>query len=230
MLEEHKRWKMDVVNLQNVTKAYTMGGKKFYALYDISLRVRKGEFFIIMGPSGSGKSTLMHIIGCLDRPTKGKVIIDGVDTSKVSEKKLAEIRNKRIGFIFQTFNLMPRMSALKNVALPLVFAGISKAEREERAKKMLKKVGLERRMYHMPSELSGGERQRVAIARALINSPSIILADEPTGNLDIATSEEIMNILQSLNKEGKTIIMVTHDSLMAVYGKKIVRMIDGRIA
>jgi len=200
-----------------------------HALDNVSLKIRRGDFFIIMGPSGSGKSTLMHIIGCLDYPTKGKVIIDGIDVSKASEKKLAEIRNKKIGFIFQTFNLMPRMSVLKNVALPLVFAGISKAEREKKAKEMLKKVGLEKRMNHMPSELSGGERQRVAIARALINSPSIILADEPTGNLDIATSEEIMHLLQALNREGKTIIMVTHDSLMAVYGKKIVRMIDGRI-
>ena len=220
---------MDVVSLQNVTKTYIMGGKKIHALDNVSLKIRRGDFFIIMGPSGSGKSTLMHIIGCLDYPTKGKVIIDGIDVSKASEKKLAEIRNKKIGFIFQTFNLMPRMSVLKNVALPLVFAGISKAEREKKAKEMLKKVGLEKRMNHMPSELSGGERQRVAIARALINSPSIILADEPTGNLDIATSEEIMHLLQALNREGKTIIMVTHDSLMAVYGKKIVRMIDGRI-
>lgn len=220
---------MDVVNLQNVTKTYTMGGKKIYALNNVSLKIGGGEFFTIMGPSGSGKSTLMHIIGCLDRPTKGKVIIDGTNVSKASEKKLAEIRNKKIGFIFQTFNLMPRMSALKNVALPLVFAGVPRIEREKRAKEMLKKVGLEKRMYHMPSELSGGERQRVAIARALINSPSIILADEPTGNLDIATSEEIMNILQVLNKEGRTIIMVTHDTLVAMYGKKIVRMIDGRI-
>ena len=217
------------VELLNVTKTYVMGGKKIYALDSISLDIWRGEFLTIMGPSGSGKSTLMHIIGCLDRPTKGKVIIDGINVSKAPEEKLAQIRNKKIGFIFQTFNLIPRMSALKNVALPLVFAGVSKAEREKKAKKILKKVGLEKRMNHMPSELSGGERQRVAIARALINSPSIILADEPTGNLDIATSEEIMNILQVLNKEGRTIIMVTHDTLVAMYGKKIVRMIDGRI-
>ncbi len=218
-----------VVDLRNVTKAYVMGGKKIYALNTISLKILKGEFFTIMGPSGSGKSTLMHIIGCLDRPTKGKVIIDGIDASKASEGKLAAIRNKKIGFVFQTFNLMPRMSALNNVALPLVFAGVPKTKREKRARQILEKVGLKKRINHMPPELSGGERQRVAIARALVNSPSIILADEPTGNLDTSTSEEIMGILQNLNRGGKTIVMVTHDVLMADYGKRVVRMRDGRV-
>lgn len=218
-----------MVDLRNVTKAYVMGGKKIYALNTISLKILKGEFFTIMGPSGSGKSTLMHIIGCLDRPTKGKVIIDGIDASKASEGKLAAIRNKKIGFVFQTFNLMPRMSALNNVALPMVFAGVPKAKREKRARQILEKVGLKKRISHMPSELSGGERQRVAIARALVNSPSIILADEPTGNLDTSTSEEIMGILQNLNRGGKTIVMVTHDMLMADYGKRVVRMRDGRV-
>ncbi len=218
-----------MVDLRNVTKAYVMGGKKIYALNTISLKILRGEFFTIMGPSGSGKSTLMHIIGCLDRPTKGKVIIDGIDASKASEGKLAAIRNKKIGFVFQTFNLMPRMSALNNVALPLVFAGVPKAKREKRARQILEKVGLKKRINHMPPELSGGERQRVAIARALVNSPSIILADEPTGNLDTSTSEEIMGILQNLNRGGKTIVMVTHDVLMADYGKRVVRMRDGRV-
>ena len=199
------------------------------ALDDISFAIDKGEFVAVMGPSGSGKSTLMHIIGALDTPTSGKYILDGEDVSKLSKDKLAEIRNKKIGFVFQSFNLLPRTTALKNVALPMIYAGIPNKERLERAKILLKQVGLEDRMEYTGSQLSGGQMQRVAIARALAMNPSIILADEPTGNVSSAQSDEIMCLFQSLQKQGHTIVMITHEPSVAAFAQRIIYIKDGKI-
>ena len=218
-----------VIQLKNIEKVYIMGHQKLYALQNLSCEIFKGEFVALMGPSGSGKSTLMNIIGCLDTPTSGNYILNGTDVVKMNDNQLAEIRNKEIGFVFQTFNLLPRMNALENVALPLVYAGIPKKDRIERAKQSLKSVGLEDRMMHKPNELSGGQRQRVAIARALVNKPSILLADEPTGNLDSKSSNEILDLFDKLHSEGNTILMVTHEEDVSRRAKRVIRMIDGHV-
>src|SRR3989344_3432656 len=215
------------VKLISVDKIYDQGeGLEFQALKKINLTITKGEFIAVIGPSGSGKSTLMHILGLLDRPTAGRYELDGQDTSKLSENHLAKIRNQKIGFVFQSFNLLPRTSALENVALPLIYSGVSGKERLERAKKALERVGLGDKLYSKPNQLSGGQQQRVAIARSLINNPEIILADEPTGNLDTKTSFEIMEIFKKLNKEGHTIILNTHETEIAKQAKKIIRIKD----
>ena len=198
-------------------------------LKGINLTIEKGEYVALMGPSGSGKSTLMNILGCLDTPTSGEYILNGKDVSKMTDAELADIRNKEIGFVFQTFNLMPRTTALDNVALPMVYAGVNKEKRHERAKEVLRLVGLEDRMLHKPNELSGGQRQRVAVARALVNHPSIILADEPTGNLDSKTSYEIMNLFNEIYQNGNTVILVTHEEDIAQYAQRIIRLKDGLI-
>jgi len=218
-----------VIKTQDIAKIYRMGTETVEALKSVSINIEKGEYVAFMGPSGSGKSTLMNIIGCLDTPTRGNYELAGQDVSETSENDLAEIRNKEIGFVFQTFNLLPRQSSLENVALPLVYAGYSKSEREERALEVLGSVGLAERAYHKPNELSGGQRQRVAIARALVNNPSIILADEPTGNLDTKTSYEIMELFQLLHDQGNTIVMVTHEDDIAQYAHRIIRMRDGLV-
>ncbi len=217
-----------VIQLMGITKIYRMGKVEVHALRGIDLVVHRGEFTSIMGPSGSGKSTLMHIIGCLDQPTGGTYLLDGEDVSSLSDDKLAEIRNRKIGFVFQNFNLLPRVSALHNVELPLIYAGIS--NRRERAVEALKKVGLGDRIHHHPNELSGGQRQRVAIARALVTNPSLILADEPTGNLDSRAGTEVMKIFQDLNQElGITVIMVTHEPAIARHTRRIIHLKDGLI-
>jgi putative ABC transport system ATP-binding protein len=219
----------EVINTRDISKVYRMGTETVKALKSISIEVMRGEYVAFMGPSGSGKSTFMNIIGCLDTPTSGQYILNGHDVSSLSESSLAEIRNKEIGFVFQTFNLLPRQTALENVALPLIYAGYSSRQREEKAYATLESVGLADRAKHKPNELSGGQRQRVAIARALVNDPSIILADEPTGNLDTKTSYGIMELFQSLHDSGNTIIMVTHEDDIAHYAHRIVRMRDGLV-
>lgn len=204
-----------------------MGTQLIEALKDVTLSIEKNEYVALMGPSGSGKSTLMNILGCLDTPSTGTYKLNGTEVSEMTDDELARIRNKEIGFVFQTFNLLPRLSALENVALPMVYAGMNKADRNERAKQVMEMVGLTDRMHHKPNELSGGQRQRVAIARALVNNPSIILADEPTGNLDTKTSYEIMNIFEEINKKGNTVILVTHEEDIAKYAKRVIRLRDG---
>lgn len=216
-----------IIETYSISKRYVMGEEVIDALKDVSITVNKGEYVAFMGPSGSGKSTLMNIVGCLDTPTTGKYILNGQDVSEMSENELASVRNKEIGFVFQTFNLLPRQSALENVALPLIYAGYSKKERTEIAMKTLKGVGLDNRALHKPNELSGGQRQRVAVARALVNDPSILLADEPTGNLDTKTSYEIMDLFDQLHKKGNTIVMVTHEDDIAQYAHRIIRLRDG---
>lgn len=218
-----------VIQLNNVVKNYTLGTVVIPALKSISLGIEKNEYVALMGPSGSGKSTLMNILGCLDTPTGGTYILNGNNVGTLRDNQLAEIRNKEIGFIFQTFNLLPRLNAIENCVLPLVYAGWNKKEREERAVEVLGMVGLEERMKHKPNELSGGQRQRVAIARALINKPSIILADEPTGNLDSKTSAEIMAIFDDIHSRGNTVILVTHEEDIAKYSRRIIRLKDGLI-
>jgi putative ABC transport system ATP-binding protein len=218
-----------IIEIDHIAKIYQMGQEKVHALRDISLEIHRNDYLAIMGPSGSGKSTLMNIIGCLDTPTKGKYIFTGMDVSEMDDNELAGIRNQEIGFVFQTFNLLPRATALKNVELPLVYAGIRGYDREERAEKTLRDVGLGDRIYHKPNELSGGQRQRVAVARALVTNPSIILADEPTGNLDTKTGIEILNLFHDLWKNGNTIILVTHEEEIARHAKRIVRLRDGLI-
>lgn len=216
-----------VIHLENIEKSYFMGSQAIPVLKGINLDIFKNEYVALMGPSGSGKSTLMNILGCLDTTTTGKYILNNNDVSKMADDSLAEIRNKEIGFVFQQFNLLPRLSAAENVALPLVYAGISKKERLERALEALKKVGLEDRSHHKSNELSGGQIQRVAIARALVNNPSILLADEPTGNLDSKTSVEVMEIFGKIQASGNTVILVTHEEDIARYAKRIVRLRDG---
>jgi putative ABC transport system ATP-binding protein len=218
-----------VIETFDLTKTYRMGNIEVHALQGLSIKVDAGEFISIMGPSGSGKSTLMNIIGCLDRPTTGSYKLEGGEMSVLDDSELAHVRNKRIGFVFQTFNLLPRLSAAKNVELPLVYSGVPAGERRDRAVGMLGRVGLSDRSGHRPSELSGGQQQRVAIARALINNPGILLADEPTGNLDSKAGSEIMAIFKRLNEEGVTVVMVTHDENVARSGRRIVRLKDGVI-
>ncbi len=218
-----------IIELKNLFKFYQVGSEVIKALRNINLSIYKNEYVAIMGPSGSGKSTMMNILGCLDTPTYGQYFLNGKDVSKMNDNELAEVRNKEVGFVFQTFNLMPRYSALENVALPLVYAGVKKQERIELAREALEKVGLGDRIMHKPNELSGGQRQRVAIARALINKPSIILADEPTGNLDSKTSVEIMRLFGDIHSQGNTIIVVTHEEDIAGYAHRIIRLRDGKI-
>ena len=218
-----------MIELKNVQKVYPMGEVSVPALRGISLTIHPGEFIAIMGPSGSGKSTLMHLLGCLDLPSDGVVQLDGKDITKLDEDTLAQIRGQKIGFVFQTFNLIPTLTALENVELPLFFQGVPRRQRSVRAAELLQKVGLGKRAHHKPSQLSGGERQRVAIARALANDPEIILADEPTGNLDSESGEAILQLLKQLNEEGRTIILVTHNPEAAAYAHRIVRIKDGRL-
>jgi putative ABC transport system ATP-binding protein len=220
----------EVIRLVEITRHFKVGLEIVQALRGISTVIRKNEFVALMGASGSGKSTLMNIVGCLDTATSGQYFLSGNDVSKLNDNELAEIRNKEIGFIFQTFNLLPRSSALENVMLPLVYAGIGKADRLTRATKALESVGLGDRMNHKPNELSGGQRQRVATARALVNKPSLILADEPTGNLDSITSDEIMTLLVDIHEAGNTIILVTHEESIARYAHRIIRLIDGKVS
>jgi putative ABC transport system ATP-binding protein len=219
-----------VIEIQNIVKNYQIGSVIVRALRSVTIDIHRNEYVAIMGPSGSGKSTLMNLLGCLDTPTSGKYILNGTDVSQMDDDFLAEIRNKEIGFVFQTFNLLPRYTALENVTLPLIYAGIQKAERERMAIETLTHVGLADRMTHKPNELSGGQRQRVAIARALINKPSIILADEPTGNLDSKTSLDIMNLLDEIHRNGNTVILVTHEEDIARHAARIIRLFDGEVA
>lgn len=218
-----------MIQVSHLSKIYKNDDTETVALDDVSFEIKKGEFVAIMGPSGSGKSTLMHILGALDSPTKGKYLLDGQDISRLKDDNLAEIRNKKIGFIFQAYNLLPRISALKNVMLPMSYAGILKEERQKIAEKYLKMVGLENRMDHTSSQLSGGQQQRVAIARGLAMNPSILLADEPTGNLASAQGQEIMEIFEKLYKQGHTIVMITHEPEIAKHAKRIIRILDGKI-
>ncbi|MBK6392506.1 MAG: ABC transporter ATP-binding protein [Saprospiraceae bacterium] len=218
-----------LIEIQGLTKTYIMGADTVQALRGVDLSIFKNEYTALMGPSGSGKSTLMNLLGCLDTPTSGTYMLNGNDVSSMNDSELAEIRNKEIGFVFQTFNLLPRLSALDNVALPLIYAGMSKSARIERASHVLEITGLGDRMTHKPNELSGGQRQRVAIARALVNNPSIILADEPTGNLDSKTSDEIMRIFEEIHSQGNTIILVTHEPDVSLHAHRIVRLKDGAI-
>lgn len=219
----------NIIQMQNIARCYKMGTVEVYALKNISLDIRKGEYTSIMGPSGSGKSTLMNIIGCLDKPTLGNYLLNGIPVSELNDDQLAQVRNQSIGFVFQTFNLLTSETALQNVELPMIYAGIKPGIRSETARKALEDVNLSHRMNHRPSEMSGGERQRVAIARALVNNPSIILADEPTGNLDSKTGVEIMNIFKKLSLNGKTIILVTHDPQVALHAHRIIHIKDGLI-
>lgn len=221
--------KEEVIRILDLCRYYKVGTEIVKALDGVSLSIFRNEYVALMGPSGSGKSTLMNVLGCLDTPTSGNYFLAGKDVSKMADNALAEIRNKEIGFVFQTFNLLPRSTALDNVSLPLIYAGINKNQRSEKAIKSLNDVGLKDRMGHKPNELSGGQRQRVAIARALVNNPSIILADEPTGNLDSKTSVEIMGLFQEIHAKGNTIILVTHEEDIAKYAHRIVRLKDGRI-
>jgi putative ABC transport system ATP-binding protein len=217
-----------VIDLQQIVKTYDMGGaEEVHALSGVSLQIHKNEYVAIMGPSGSGKSTLMNIIGCLDTPTAGRYEFNGVNVSDMNDNELAKVRNKEIGFVFQTFNLLARSDALHNVELPLIYAGISSAERRRQAQEALSHVGLADRVHHKPNELSGGQRQRVAVARALVNKPSILLADEPTGNLDTKTGEEIMSLFEELHRQGNTIILVTHEESIAEHAHRIIRVRDG---
>ncbi len=219
-----------LITIKDIGRKYVIGAETIYALKSVSLSINKGEFVALMGPSGSGKSTLMNILGCLDTPTQGQYVLNGINVSEMTDSQLAEVRNKEIGFVFQTFNLLPRSTALDNVALPLIYAGINKNDRNKRASQALENVGLGNRQLHKPNELSGGQRQRVAIARALINNPSIVLADEPTGNLDTKTSVEIMALIEEIHAKGNTIIIVTHEEDIAQHAHRIVRMRDGLIA
>jgi putative ABC transport system ATP-binding protein len=219
-----------LIEIQGIAKVYDMGQVEVRALRGVSLEVASGEMLSVMGPSGSGKSTLMNILGCLDQPTSGRYALGGKDIGRLNDNQLAEIRNHRIGFVFQTFNLLARTTAFENVTLPLIYAGVGRAERRERAQQALEAVGLADRMHHAPTELSGGQQQRVAIARALVNAPSIILADEPTGNLDSKSGREVMAVLQDLNrKQGMTVVVVTHDETIARHTARIVHLYDGRI-
>ena len=219
-----------MIELVNVTKVYKTGRFEVIALNNVSMKIEDGEFIAIMGPSGSGKTTLLNLIGCLDKPTKGKIMIDGIDTSQLADKQLTELRRDKIGFIFQQYYLIPTLTALENVELPMIFKGIPRSERIRRAKELLSLVGLEKVMNRMPNELSGGQQQRVAIARALANDPSILLCDEPTGNLDRKSGKVVMDLIKKLNEErGVTVVLVTHDAEVARYAERVVRIVDGRI-
>lgn len=220
---------MSLIKITNIKRDFALGSEIINVLKGIDLNINKGEYVALMGPSGSGKSTLMNLLGCLDTPTSGQYILNGNDVSQMTDDNLAEIRNKEIGFVFQTFNLLPRTTALDNVALPMIYAGYSKSERTARATEVLKQVGLGDRMDHEPNQLSGGQRQRVAVARALVNKPSIILADEPTGNLDSKTSVEIMNLFNEIHANGNTVILVTHEEDIAAYAHRIIRLRDGLV-
>lgn len=219
----------NVIEIRNIIRDFPLGQETVHVLKGIDLDIKSGDYIAIMGPSGSGKSTLMNLLGCLDTPTSGSYILNGKDVSKMSDDELAEIRNHEIGFVFQTFNLLPRTTALENVALPMIYAGISKKDRTKRAEEVLEDVGLADRMDHKPNQLSGGQRQRVAMGRALVNNPSIILADEPTGNLDSKTSEEIMDLLDEIHSNGNTVIVVTHEEDIAAKAHRIIRLIDGMV-
>lgn len=218
-----------LIKITDIKRNFILGNETVYVLKGIDLEINKGEYVALMGPSGSGKSTLMNLLGCLDTPTSGSYVLNGKDVSKMHDDELADIRNKEIGFVFQTFNLLPRTTALANVALPMIYAGYSKTERNERATEVLAQVNLADRMDHQPNQLSGGQRQRVAIARALVNKPSIILADEPTGNLDSKTSVEIMGLFGEIHKNGNTVILVTHEEEIAAYAHRVIRLRDGMI-
>ena len=220
---------MNIINIEHIAKIYQVGLEEVHALRDVTMRIDKNEYVAIMGPSGSGKSTLMNMLGCLDTPTSGKYDFAGHNVSEMTDNELAKIRNKEIGFVFQTFNLLPRSDALHNVELPLIYAGVASSERKERAEQTLIDVGLKERVHHKPNELSGGQRQRVAIARALVTNPSIILADEPTGNLDSKTGEEIMVLFNEIYEKGNTIILVTHEEYIAEHAARIIRLKDGLI-
>ena len=220
---------MEVIKIEGIKKIYTLGTQTVKALDGVSISINRNEYVAIMGPSGSGKSTLMNILGCLDTPTEGNYLLNGTDVSNMDDNELSEVRNREIGFIFQSFNLLPRYNAMENVALPLIYSGMPRSEREQRAVEALNNVGLGDRTEHRPSELSGGQRQRVAIARALINKPSIVLADEPTGNLDTKTSIDIMQLFEQIYKSGNTVIIVTHEEDIANYARRIIRLRDGKI-
>lgn len=218
-----------IIAVDNLWKTYTMGSEKVHAIQGISLEIKRNEYVALMGPSGSGKSTLMNVLGCLDTPTSGTYHLNSTDVSRMHDKELAAVRNREIGFVFQTFNLIPRLSSLDNVALPMMYAGVGQRERKKRAEEALEQVGLGSRIHHKPNELSGGQRQRVAIARALVNNPAIILADEPTGNLDTQTSIEIMEIFEQIHADGNTVILVTHEPDIALHCHRIISLLDGKV-
>jgi putative ABC transport system ATP-binding protein len=231
LIERGEQLKRDgiVIRTYDLWKTYVMGDQEIHAVSGVSVEIKRGEYVAIMGPSGSGKSTLMNLIGCLDTPTKGHYYINGRLVSDMNDDELARVRNKEIGFVFQTFNLLPRASALHNVELPLIYAGLNADDRIKRAEQALRQVDLEKRMHHKPNELSGGQRQRVAVARALVNDPSILLADEPTGNLDTATGNEIMGLFERLHMQGNTIVLVTHEHDIAMYARRVIHVRDGKV-